>query len=98
MRRMRIIVPAVLLLALIAISVTRLEGLSAQAAAPQSPAARTSAASPQAPTAPASAGKPIPIFPATMKELMVDLIFPTSNELFYVSRTEPKTDGDWMRL
>ena len=33
-----------------------------------------------------------------MKELMVDLIFPTSNELFYVSRNEPKTDGDWMRL
>ena len=29
---------------------------------------------------------------------MVDLIFPTSNELFYVSRNEPKTEGDWMKL
>lgn len=47
---------------------------------------------------PPPGGKPVPIFPATMKELMVDLIFPTSNELFYVSRNEPKTDGDWMRL
>jgi len=50
-----------------------------------------------APASPTAASK-VPIFPATMKELMVDLIFPTSNELFYVSRNEPKTSGDWMKL
>ena len=72
--------------------------VSAQGAAPPSAAAQTPPA-PAAPGITATAGtKPVPIFPATMKELMVDLIFPTSNELFYVSRNEPKTDGDWMRL
>jgi len=34
----------------------------------------------------------------TMKELMVDLIFPTSNEIFYVGRNEQKTPKDWMDL
>ena len=53
--------------------------------------------------APAAAGqadakKPIPIFPATMKELMVDLIFPTSNALFYISREEPKSGVEWADL
>ena len=28
----------------------------------------------------------------------MDLIFPTSNELFYVSREEPKSGTDWARL
>ena len=34
----------------------------------------------------------------TMKELMVDLIFPTSNEIFYVGRNEQKSLKDWMDL
>ena len=34
----------------------------------------------------------------TMKEIMVDLIFPTSNEIFYVSRNENKSPKDWMDL
>ena len=38
------------------------------------------------------------LFPATMKELMVDLIFPTSNALFYVSREEPKNGVEWAQL
>jgi len=33
-----------------------------------------------------------------MKEIMVDLIFPTSNEIFYVSRNENKSPKDWMDL
>ena len=87
------------LAALVTIGLIRTPTLDAQGGAPQPPATQTppSPSSPAA-AAPGSGGKPIPIFPATMKELMVDLIFPTSNELFYVSRTEPKTDGDWMRL
>ena len=31
----------------------------------------------------------------TMSELMLDLIFPTSNEVFYVGRNENKTLKDW---
>jgi len=34
----------------------------------------------------------------TMKELMVDFIFPTSNEIFYVGRNEQKTEKDWNDL
>jgi hypothetical protein len=34
----------------------------------------------------------------TMSELMVDVIFPTSNEIFYVGRNEQKTEKDWLAL
>ncbi len=34
----------------------------------------------------------------TMSELMVDIIFPTSNEIFYVGRNEQKTEKDWLSL
>jgi hypothetical protein len=34
----------------------------------------------------------------TMKELMVNMIFPTSNEIFYVGREEKKTEKDWIDL
>jgi hypothetical protein len=91
------------LAALVTIGLMRPVPIDARGGAPQAPVPQTSPArssqTPAAtPAAPPSAAKPMPTFPATMKELMVDLIFPTSNELFYVSRTEPKTDGDWMRL
>ena len=35
---------------------------------------------------------------ATMKELMLDLIYPTSDVLFYVAREEPKNDAEWLRI
>jgi predicted RNA-binding Zn ribbon-like protein len=34
----------------------------------------------------------------TMSELMLDLIFPVSNEIFYVSRNEKKSEKDWFDL
>jgi hypothetical protein len=34
----------------------------------------------------------------TMTELMLDYIFPTSNEIFYVGRTETKSLKDWEDL
>jgi hypothetical protein len=34
----------------------------------------------------------------TMKELMLDFIYPTSNEIFYVSSNEQKTEKDWISL
>ena len=34
----------------------------------------------------------------TMSEVMVRIIFPTSNEIFYVGRNENKTEKDWEDL
>jgi cytochrome c556 len=34
----------------------------------------------------------------TMSELMIDVIFPTSNEVFYVGRNEEKSLKDWEDL
>ena len=34
----------------------------------------------------------------TMKELMLEFIFPTSNEVFYVSRNENKSEKEWIEL
>ncbi len=34
----------------------------------------------------------------TMSEVMLEMIFPTSNELFYVGRNEDKTQKDWNDL
>ena len=34
----------------------------------------------------------------TMSEVMLDMIFPTSNEIFYVGRTESKSLEDWEHL
>lgn len=34
----------------------------------------------------------------TMSELMLDVIYPTSDEIFYVSREEKKTAKDWIDL
>src|SRR5215469_2848206 len=31
----------------------------------------------------------------TMSQLMVDVIYPTSNAIFYIERTPPKTEVDW---
>jgi cytochrome c556 len=44
--------------------------------------------------APAPSAKPV----GTMSELMLDLLFPSSNEIFYVSRTDTKTEADWIKL
>lgn len=53
----------------------------------------------QAPSTPAPAPESARLKSVgTMKEIMVDLIFPTSNEIFYVSRNENKSPKDWMDL
>lgn len=53
----------------------------------------------QAPSTPAPAPESAGLKSVgTMKEIMVDLIFPTSNEIFYVSRNENKSPKDWMDL
>src|SRR5882757_5826158 len=41
---------------------------------------------------------PAPQSVGTMSELMLDIIFPVSNEIFYVSRNEKKSEKDWFDL
>ena len=70
----------------------------AQTPAPSAPAA-------QAPAAPASPAAQVPAAPAspapamlrvgTMAELMADIIYPTSDAIFYITTREPKNDVDW---
>lgn len=65
------------------------------AQAPEAPSNKA----PEAPAAPkAPEGPAVPKRVGNMKELMVDLIFPVSNEIFYVSRNEQKTEKDWIDL
>ena len=33
-----------------------------------------------------------------MKEIMLDMIYPTSDEIFYVGRNEKKTEKDWVDI
>jgi len=47
--------------------------------------------------APQSEGPPLKSV-GTMSELMVDMIYPVSDEIFYVSRVEKKTEKDWTDL
>jgi hypothetical protein len=46
------------------------------------------------PTAPAPATRRV----GTMSELMVHLIYPTSDAIFYISSRTPKTDTEWSAL
>jgi cytochrome c556 len=53
----------------------------------------------QAPSTPAPpAGNPFLKSVGTMSEIMIDIIFPTSNEVFYVNREPNKTEKDWEDL
>jgi hypothetical protein len=57
----------------------------------------------QAPSAPARPATPAPaaaptLRVGTMSELMVHLIYPTSDAVFYVSSRTPSTDAEWTTL
>lgn len=62
--------------------------LLAAAAVSQAPSSAASQSSP--PTGP----KPV----ASMSELMVKIIYPYSDAIFYVEREAPKNEGEWMAL
>jgi hypothetical protein len=51
---------------------------------------------------PAAAPTPAPASPyrnvGNMSRLMIDIIYPTSDAIFYVDRNEPKTDIQWNAL
>jgi hypothetical protein len=66
-------------------------------ALPQSTPQTAAQANPQAsPSQTADAVGPKSV--GTMSELMLDFIFPTSNELFYVGREEQKSQKEWNDL
>ena len=52
------------------------------------------AAMAQAPAQPPAAFQPV----GTMKQLMIDIIYPTSDAIFYVDRDPPKTAKQWNDL
>jgi hypothetical protein len=51
----------------------------------------------QAPSAPAAQAPPLKSI-GTMSELMLDIVFPTSSEIFYVGRNEQKSEKEWLDL
>jgi hypothetical protein len=74
---------------------------ASRAQAPQAPSAPvqvpapTSSQEPQAaPTAPAP--RPAPV--GTMSELMLKVIYPYSDAMFYIQRAAPKNDVEWNEL
>jgi hypothetical protein len=69
--------------------------LAAWSLIPQAPAP----APPQA-TPAAGVAKPGPLFQAsgTMSELMIKVLYPTSDAVFYISTRTPKTDEEWNEL
>lgn len=60
------------------------------------------AQAPPTPDSPTPASQPAPApgikSVGTMSELMLDVIYPTSDEIFYVGREEKKTTKDWFDL
>lgn len=62
--------------------------LLAAAAAAQTPSSPASQSSPPA------ASKPV----ATMSQLMVKVIYPYSDAIFYIEREAPKNEGEWLAL
>jgi hypothetical protein len=59
-------------------------------------AARVVTLGAQAPATPAAPIAPRPV--GTMSELMVDVIYPASDAVFYISTRTPKNDAEWTEL
>jgi hypothetical protein len=58
-----------------------------------------SAAASQPPSPPALASQGPRMQPAsTMSELMVKIIYPASDAIFYITTREPKTEAEWVEL
>ena len=66
--------------------------LAAAAQAPASPAVQ-----PPSPP-PTAAENPKPARVGTMSELMIKIIYPTSDAVFYITTRTPKDDADWNEL
>lgn len=68
--------------------------------AAQAPSPSASASQAQASPAPpaAAADNPAPQRVGSMSELMVDIIYPASDAIFYITTREPKNDAEWNEL
>jgi hypothetical protein len=55
-------------------------------------------AKPATPASPAAAARPPMRNVGTMSDLMVKILYPTSDALFYIETRTPKTDSDWTAL
>lgn len=64
----------------------------------QTPSASQPPAAPSAQNATAQNPSEIPGLKSTvtMSELMLEMVFPTSNDLFYVGRNENRTEKEWL--
>jgi hypothetical protein len=60
--------------------------------------AQTAPSAPAAPSAPGAPAAPVAQAVGTMSELMVQMIYPTSDAVFYISTRTPKTDQEWLEL
>lgn len=78
----------------------------ASAASPGAAVAATPAAQAPSPGAPAplgqeplaTSGDPMPQRIGSMSELMVDIIYPASDAVFYITTREPTNDAEWNEL
>lgn len=52
----------------------------------------------QTPAAPKPADRPRPVPVGNMSQIMTDVIYPTSNDLFYIFREPPKNDVEWNKV
>jgi len=75
------------------ISAALVSTLAAQTPAPAAPEPQQKPAAPAA-----SSAAPPTARIGTMSELMVHLIYPTSDAVFYISSRTPATDAEWVEL
>ena len=85
MRSMRVLSVVILLLTSMA---------RARAAGGPAPAGQSAAASAGQPAAPPVTQQPV----GTMSELMVTIVYPASDAIFYISTRTPTTEADWIAL
>jgi hypothetical protein len=81
---------------LTAVQFSRAQTPQAPQPAPQTPAAPSAATPAPQDGQPAPAARPAPV--GTMSELMLKVIYPYSDAMFYIQRSVPKNDVEWNDL
>src|SRR4051812_50024555 len=81
----------------VVLAAVTIAGPSRAASAGQPAAAQAPASQPPSPSASASQGGRMQAA-STMSELMVKIIYPASDAIFYITTREPKTEAEWGEL
>src|SRR5688500_7978040 len=76
---------------LVLVTVVAVAGVAAQAQ--QAPAAQQKPVA--APAAPAAKLPREPMFVGTINDIMGKYLYPVADEVFYIGRTQPKTEREW---